>query len=191
MKRTIYILLLILASIPLYGQDTIKTGLYEIVYSQALEQPLHIKYTVKCPFGKAERTGMSFFKPDSIHTSDDEDYEDNVWDKGHMVPASSFSCDRDTLYQTFNYVNCALQHQSLNRGVWARLEQFEKDLAKFYEVNVEIDVVFKGTPNRLTTGAVVPSGFKKTIRFDNWLVIFYFPNKDPEGKDWHEFIVNE
>jgi len=191
MKRLIYIALIMLASLPLYGQDTIKTSLYEIVYSQALEQPLHIKYVVKCPFGQASRTGMSFFKPDSIHTSDDEDYEDNVWDKGHMVPASSFSCSRDTLYQTFNYVNCALQHQSLNRGAWARLEQFEKDLAKFYQVHVEIDVVFKGKPNRLTTGAVVPTGFKKTIRFDNRLVIFYFPNVDTSGKDWHEFIVHE
>jgi DNA/RNA endonuclease G (NUC1) len=191
MKRIIYILLLILASLPLYGQDTIKTNIYEIVYSQALEQPLHIKYKVACPFGQADRAGMSFWQPDGIHTSDEEDYEDNVWDKGHMVPASSFSCDEKTLRQTFSYVNCALQHQSLNRGCWARLEHFEKDLAKFYEVNVEIEVIFKGPPNRLTTGAVVPTGFKKTIRFDNWLVVFYFPNEDPGGKDWHEFIIKE
>lgn len=175
----------------LYGQDTIKTDIYTIVYSQALEQPLHVEYKVLCPFGKAERTGMSFWKPDSIHTSDNYDYEDNIWDKGHMVPANAFNCSEDTLYKTFSYVNCALQHQSLNRGVWARLEQFENDLAKFYDVSVEIDVVFKGMPNRLTTGAVVPTGFRKTIKFDDWLLIFYFPNSDTKGKDWHEFIINE
>jgi DNA/RNA endonuclease G (NUC1) len=191
-KRIIYIVAtLTLLSNATYAQDTIRTRLYEIVYSQALEQPLHIEYVVKCPFGKAERYGMSFFKPDSIHTSDNADYEDNIWDKGHMVPASSFSCSRDTLYQTFNYVNCALQHQSLNRGVWARLEQFEKNLAKFYKVNVKIDVLFRGKPNRLTTGAVVPTGFKKTIMFDDMTVEFYFPNEDTSGKDWHEFIINE
>jgi DNA/RNA endonuclease G (NUC1) len=191
MKQIIYIIAFSLMQLGLYSQDTIRNGLYEIVYSQALEQPMHIKYKVLCPFGQASRTGMSFWKPDRIHTSDNEDYEDNVWDKGHMVPASSFSCSRDTLYQTFNYINCALQHQSLNRGAWARLEQFEKDLAKFYEVYVEIDVIFKGMPNRLTTGAVVPTGFKKTIRFNNKRVVLYFPNMDTSGKDWHEFIINE
>lgn len=173
----------------LYGQDTIKTDIYEIVYSQALEQPLNVKYRVLCPFGKAERTGMGFWKPDSIYTSDNEDYKDNVWDKGHMAPANCFNCSKDTLYQTFNYINSALQHQSLNRGVWARLEQFEKDLAKFYEVGVEINVEFKGTPNRLTTGAAIPRGFKKTIIFDNRKLVFYFPNEDTTGKQWIDFLV--
>jgi DNA/RNA endonuclease G (NUC1) len=189
MKRIIYILALILAAVPLYGQDTIRTDIYTVVYSQALEQPLHVEYKVLCPFGRTERTGMDFWQPEGIHTSDDEDYEDNVWDKGHMAPANCFNCSKDTLYQTFSYLNCALQHQSLNRGVWARLEQFEKDLAKFYEVSVEIDVVFKGTPNRLTTGAVVPTGFRKTIKFDDWLLVFYFPNEDTTGKQWIDFLV--
>lgn len=191
MKHILYIIIFSLMSLTLYGQDTIKTDIYEIVYSQALEQPLYIKYKVLCPFGQASRAGMSFWKPDSIYTSEDEDYEDNVWDKGHMVPASAFSCSRDTLYQTFNYINCALQHQSLNRGVWARLEQFEKNLATFYEVNVEIKVIFKGKLNRLTTGATVPTGFEKTIKFNGRIVIFYFPNEDTTGRYWYEFIVND
>ena len=178
-------------SLPLYGQTTVKTEIYEIVYSETLEQPLHVKYTVGCPLGRASRAGMDFWQPEGIHTSDEEDYEDNVWDKGHMAPANAFNCDAQTLYQTFSYVNCALQHQSLNRGVWARLEQFENDLAKFYTVDVEIEVIFKGTPNRLTTGAVVPTAFKKTVRFDDWLLVFYFPNQDPAGKDWYEFLVKE
>lgn len=190
MKRIYYILMLVITSIVLYSQDTIKTDLYTIVYSQGLEQPIHVEYKVLCPFGKADRTGMRFWQPDSIHTSDDADYEDNIWDKGHMVPANCFNCSKDTLYQTFNYINSALQHQSLNRGVWARLEQFEKDLAKFYEVNVEIDVVFKGRPNRLTTCAIVPTGFKKTITFDKWRLVFYFPNEDTTGKHWIDFLIN-
>lgn len=191
MKRIIHTLLLILTSTLIYSQDTIKTNIYEIVYSQALEQPLRIRYKVACPFGQADRTGMSFWQPEGIHTSDEEDYKDNIWDRGHMVPASSFSCDEKTLRQTFSYVNCALQHQSLNRGCWARLERFEKDLAKFYEVRVEIEVIFKGPPNRLATRAAIPTGFKKTIRFDNRLVVFYFPNEDPAGKDWYEFIIGD
>ena len=173
------------------GQDTIRTDIYEIVYSQLLEQPLRIKYQVLCPFGKEERAGMNFWKPENIHTSDNYDYKDNIWDKGHMVPASSFSCNEDTLYQTFNYLNSALQHQSLNRGVWARLEQFEKDLAKFYTVNVEIEVLFGDLQNCLPTDAVVPTGFNKTIWFDDKKIAFYFPNEDTTGKDWSDFIINQ
>lgn len=190
MKHILYIIMFSMMSLTLYGQDTIKTDIYEIVYSQALEQPLYIKYKVLCPFGQASRAGMSFWKPDSIYTSDDEDCEDNVWDKGHMVPVSAFNCSRDTLYQTFNYINCALQHRSLNRGAWARLEQFEKNLAKFYEVKVEIRVIFKGKRNILTTGASVPTGFKKTIKFNGRIVVFYFPNEDTTGRDWYEFRIN-
>lgn len=188
--KKLFTIMLGLFCILVHSQDTIKTDLYEIVYSQALEQPLHVRYKILCPNGQSNRRGMHFFKIDSIHTSDNMDYEDNIWDKGHMVPANSFSCSRDTLYQTFSYINCALQHQSLNRGVWARLERFEKNLAKFFSVNVEIDVIFKGTPNQLTTGAIVPSGFKKKISFDNKIAIFYFPNKDTKGKVWYDFLIS-
>lgn len=191
MKKIFYIIAFSLMQLILYSQDTIKSDIYQIVYSQALEQPLYIKYKVLCPFGKESRTGMSFWKPDSIHTSDGADYEDNIWDRGHMVPANSFNCNREMLYATFNYINSALQHRSLNRGVWSRLELFEKDLAKFYEVTVEINVIFKGPPNRLITGAFVPSGFKKTIKFDNKQIIMYFPNKDTSGSSWYDFIITD
>lgn len=191
MKKIFYIITFSLMQLILYSQDTIKSDIYQIVYSQALEQPLHIEYKVLCPFGKESRAGMSFWKPDSIHTSDGADYEDNIWDRGHMVPANSFNCNREILYETFNYINIALQHRSLNRGVWARLEQFEKDLAKFYEVIVEIDVIFKGPPNRLITGAFVPSGFKKIIKFDNKQIVLYFPNEDTRGSVWYDFIISE
>lgn len=189
MKNIFYVLFFSVFSLYLYSQDTIKNGLYEVVYSQSLEQPLFVRYKVMCPYGSASRSGMSFWKPDYIHTSDDSDYEDNIWDKGHMAPVSAFNCDRETIRQTFNYINCALQHQSLNRGSWSRIEQFENDLAKFYDVTVEIEVIFRNPHNRLTTGATVPTGFKRTIRFDNKVIVLYFPNRDNGGMQWHEFII--
>lgn len=173
-----------------YSQDTIKNELFEIVYSQALEQPLYVKYRVLCPEGTADRKGIYFYSPEDLHTSDDADYENNVWDKGHMAPANAFNCNRDSLRKTFSFVNCALQHRSLNRGAWSRLENFEHDLALIFDVDVEVIVFFKGPPNRLTTGAYVPSGFKKTIRFDGYTISFYFPNKDPNGKKWPEFRID-
>src|SRR5210317_1518780 len=87
--------------------------LYQGVYSEVYEQPLEVTYTVKCPNGQASRTGMDLYTDDKIHTSDNDDYSKNIWDKGHLAPAAAFSCDKETLKKTFSYLNSALQHQGL------------------------------------------------------------------------------
>lgn len=165
-------------------------GLYKGVYSEVLQQPLWVAYTVKCPNGQASRKGMNFFVPVNIKTSDDLDYANNIYDKGHMAPAAAFSCNRGMLLKTFSYLNSALQHQGLNRGQWNQLESFERDLANFYTVRVHIRVLFEGKQNRLKTGAVIPSGFIKTLIFDNKKIIFKFPNKDTKGTDWIDYKIN-
>ena len=170
----------------------IKTNIFEIEYSQRFQQPLVIKYKVQCPTGDEERDGMSFKKYPGVVTSDDADYVNNVWDKGHMAPAGAFTCDAIKLSETFSYLNCALQHESLNRGPWKELERFEKDLTKVYAfVSIEIRVHFENKPEKwLKTGALVPVGFSKTIICDGEVFEFYFPNKDVAGHDWIEYKIN-
>ena len=123
--------------------------LYDVIYSEDYEQPLQVTYRVMCPTGEISRTGMDFWKPDGWKTSDNDDYKANVYDKGHMAPAAAFNCfDKETLRETFNYLNCALQHESLNRGPWKELERFERDLSKvFEEVNVKVTIHFQMNPN--------------------------------------------
>lgn len=192
MKKLVLSLFLIISSVVVNGQDLkiIKTDIFTVGYSEALEQPVWVEYKVLCPNGEAERTGMDFWIPEGVHTSDDADYAANVWDKGHMAPASAFSCDKETLKKTFSYLNSALQHESLNRGVWNRLEAFERDLGNFYDVNVRIDVIFDETSEVLPTGATVPTSFKKTIKFGDKEVSFLFPNEAISGKRWIDFIIN-
>jgi len=165
-------------------------GLFQGVYSEVLEQPLEVTYIVPCPNGDASRDGLDFYEDANIHTSDDDDYRNNVWDKGHLAPAAAFSCDRETIKKTFTYLNSALQHQSLNRGIWNRLETFERDLANFFEVSVKIEVLFEGNVQVLPTGATVPSGFIKTIQFADQTVSFKFPNADTSGTDWIDYRTN-
>lgn len=167
----------------------IQNDLYTIAYSEELEQPLEISYTIACPNGKASRAGMDFYTIDEFHTSDDDDYYDNIWDKGHMAPAAAFSCTEEMLYQTFSYANSALQHQSLNRGVWRLLEEFERNASNFYTVRVYIEVLFEGKLTRLDTGAVVPSGFRKTLSVGDKTIVLEFPNDDTRGTDWVDYIV--
>jgi DNA/RNA endonuclease G (NUC1) len=164
--------------------------LYQGVYSEVYEQPLEVTYTVKCPNGQASRTGMDFFTDGKIHTSDNDDYSNNVWDKGHLAPAAAFSCTKETLKKTFSYLNSALQHEGLNRGQWNQLESFERDLANFYEVKVKIVVLFEGKLTVLPSGATVPSGFVKIIEFNGQKHTFNFPNIDTKGTDWIDYKVN-
>jgi DNA/RNA endonuclease G (NUC1) len=185
-----FLLLNVLFSQPNIGIDT---DIFSVRYSSQLEQPLFISYTVLCPNGDASRSGLDFRLYEGVHTSDNDDYKNNEWDKGHLAPAAAFNCDRDMLKQTFTYINCSLQHEGLNRGPWKELEEFERNLAKVYdEVYVTILCHFSENSLLLPTGATVPDGFTKTITWGGKEECFYFPNQDVSGTDWIEFrITNE
>ena len=168
---------------------TIVTDIFTVEYSEDLEQPTYLVYDVECPIGNASRSGTQWYKDPNIHTSDLADYQNNEWDRGHLAPAASFNCDKETIRKTFTYLNCALQHEGLNRGPWKELERFERNLAKFYNVKVEVQVEFDSIPNRVEGGAAIPSYFIKTIFFSDKVISFRFPNTDVAGEDWFNFII--
>ena len=192
MRKILLILLLIRCVTSGFGQRTITISnpVFTVLYSQEYEQPLKLMYISSNRPKNVDRGSMDFYLEDSIRTSDDRDYRHNEWDKGHLAPAAAFSCDRETIKKTFTYLNSALQHQSLNRGIWNRLETFERDLANFFEVSVKIEVLFEGNVQVLPTGATVPSGFIKTIQFADQTVSFKFPNADTSGTDWIDYRTN-
>jgi endonuclease G len=193
MKRLL-LLLLLTTSFLSFGQlrDSVyvKTDIFEVSYSEKLEQPLRIKYQVLCPNGQASRQGMDFYTEKQYKTSDAKDYENNVYDKGHLAPAADFSCDKVMLYKTFTYLNCTLQNQYLNRGTWRFLEVYERELAKKYIVNVEIKLIYSDKSIKLPTGATVPDAFLKIIKYNGITEKYYFLNEKPKSSDFKLYIVN-
>ena len=193
MKKLLLLLLLLPAIV--FGQlrdcVNVKTPIYEVKYSEKLEQPTWIKYTVLCPDGTASRAGMDFYTNDSIKTSNNDDYVKNLYDKGHLAPAADFNCTKEMLYQTFSYLNCALQNQYLNRGVWRMLEEYERELAKTETVTVTIDLVFSRKSIKLPTGATVPDGFYKTIRLEKSKKTYkyYFANEAPKKPKFTDYSI--
>jgi DNA/RNA endonuclease G (NUC1) len=164
------------------------TPYFKIVYSEVLEQPRRVEYSVPCPKGTASRSGLDFYTEKGIKTSDRHDYVNNEWDKGHMAPAAAFSCTRDMIAETFTYVNCALQQENLNRGAWRLLEAKERKLAEHNQVQVLIVVEFGKGAKKLPTGATIPTGFYKEIRYDNIRECYYFPNSRPATTDFTNFV---
>ena len=186
------IVCLFIATQSVFGQvKTYKGKLYTVIYSEDYEQPLQVTYKVMCPTGEISRNGMDFWKPSGWKTSDNEDYKANIYDKGHMAPAAAFNCyDKQTLKETFNYLNCALQHQSLNRGPLKELERFERDLSKVFEkVQVDITIHFDNEPEFVEGGAQIQSGFTKVIVQGDHKWTFYFDNVNLKGRDWSDFKI--
>jgi endonuclease G len=192
------LLLTLLLTLPLFvfSQKTlrdsiyIKTNMFEIVYSEKLQQPKFIRYTVQCPNGTANRKGMDFYTCDSILTSDNKDYENNPYDKGHLAPAADFNCDRDMLFKTFTYLNCSLQQENLNRTTWRLLEVRERELAKTNKtVVVEIRCIFSKKSIVLPSGATVPDAYIKTIKYGKKTEKYYFKNEKPASTDFTKYII--
>ena len=195
MKKLLSILFFVLPLF-VFAQKTlrdsiyIKTNMFEIVYSEKLQQPKFIRYTVQCPNGTASRKGMDFYTCDSILTSDNLDYANNPYDKGHLAPAADFSCDRETLYKTFTYLNCSLQQENLNRTTWRLLEERERELAKTNKVViVEIRCVYSLKSLVLPSGATVPDGYYKTIKYGKTIEKYYFKNEKPLSTDYKKYII--
>jgi DNA/RNA endonuclease G (NUC1) len=191
MKRILILALLILQTGLSFAQRSkvsVDCGIYKVEYSEVYEQPLKLSYTITCKDGKVPRKGLDFYTNDSIKTSDNRDYEKNVWDKGHLAPAAHFNCQLSTLKTTFSYLNCVLQHETLNRGAWRLLEAYERELSKKSDVVVEILVDFS-TFEKLPTGACVPKGFWKKIYLDKKLYqTYYFANVETKTTDYTKFL---
>lgn len=167
----------------------VKTSIFEVVYSEKLQQPKWIEYTVLCHDGTISRKGLDFYPVNGILTSSHEDYENNIYDKGHLAPAADFNCDKEYLKQTFSYLNCVLQHEKLNRGVWRLLEQHERNLAEKYSVKVEIRMNYSQKSSVLVTGATIPDSFSKIIHYNNKKEKYFFKNEEPKSPDFGYYRV--
>ena len=133
---------------------------------------------------------MDFKTVPNIRTSNSEDYAKNVWDKGHLAPAATFSDNMENLSTTFSYLNCALQNQYLNRGEWRLLEEQERKWDDKENLTVKITLDFDKSCLVIPTGATVPKGFTKHIYFETtkrW-ECYYFLNERPEKK-WNEHKI--
>ena len=166
----------------------IETPIYQVTYSETKEQPIQLTYLSSNRVKNVDRGSMNFYTDKEIHTSDNADYYRNVWDKGHLAPAATFSDSRENLRMTFSYLNCALQNQYLNRGAWRLLEEQERKWDDQEELKVTIKIEF--SDSILPTGATIPSRFIKCIEFtdSNNIRCYSFPNERPT-KEWEEYEI--
>ena len=174
----------------LRAEVIIENPVFKVWYSEIKEQPLKLIYTSTNRVKNVDRGSMNFYTEKEVHTSDNKDYYRNVWDKGHLAPAATYSDSYENLRQTFSYLNCALQNQYLNRGEWRLLEEEEREWDDSQNLTITVDLVWDEGYEILPTGGHIPTDMIKHIYFENDKVwrCFEFENEKPT-KGWEEHEV--
>jgi len=188
MKKIVILFIFLILSLISFGQNVrIKNDVFEVLYSQSLEQPLIIKYRSTNRPTNVNRGAMDFYKEENIKTSDGDDYKANIYDKGHGAPAATFSDNMVNLKQTFSYLNCIMQDKYLNRGEWRMLEEQIRKWDDTENITVLIKTFFDKPVKKVTTGAAIPSHLQKHIYFEKqkkWKC-YVFLNEKPKFS-WEE-----
>ena len=195
-----YILLLLIFSLGCTAQEIespqlrseviVENDVFKVWYNEIYEQPMKLVYTSTNRVKNVDRGSMNFYTEKEVHTSDNADYYRNVWDKGHLAPAATYSDSYENLKQTFSYLNCALQNQYLNRGEWRLLEEQERDWDDEQNLTITVELVFDEGHEVLASGGHIPTDMVKHIYFETskeWKC-FEFENIKPE-KGWEEHEV--
>lgn len=188
MKKTIFFISFLIVSFVSFAQDVkVKNNVFEVLYSQDLEQPRWIKYRSTNRPTNVNRGSMDFYKESNIKTSDGDDYYKNIYDKGHGAPAATFSDNMENLKQTFSYLNSILQDQYLNRGEWRLLEEQERRWDDTENLTVLITLYFDTPAKRVSTGAAIPYMLEKHIYFETRKIwkCFVFLNEKPKH-EWED-----
>ena len=188
MKKIVILFSFLIVSLISFGQNVrIKNEVFDVLYSQSLEQPLIIKYRSTNRPTNVNRGAMDFYKEANIKTSDGDDYKANIYDKGHGAPAATFSDNMVNLKQTFSYLNCKMQDKYLNRGEWRMLEEQIRKWDDTENITVLIKTFFDKPVKKVTTGAAIPSHLQKHIYFEKqkkWKC-YVFLNEKPKFS-WEE-----
>jgi DNA/RNA endonuclease G (NUC1) len=183
MKKIVILFSFLILSLVSFGQNVrIKNNVFEVLYSQSLEQPLVIKYRSLNRPTNVNRGAMDFYKEANIKTSDADDYKANIYDKGHGAPAATFSDNMVNLKQTFSYLNCIMQDKYLNRGEWRMLEEQIRKWDDTENITVLIKTFFDNPVKKVATGAAIPSHLQKHIYFEKqkkWKC-YVFLNEKPK-----------
>jgi len=141
---------------------------YSVGYSENLKNPLWVCYSifeVTDPVGHERPSRFSVdFRTSSQATHDA--YTNSGYDRGHMAPnaAIDYCYGRSAQLETFLMSNICPQTPTLNRGIWATLEEQAREWANLYgAVFVYTGPIFDEEPEYLPSGVEIPDAFYKIV----------------------------
>lgn len=95
-------------------------------YDDDLRVPIWVAYELTKADAKKHLERLDCFRKDPRlndgAASICEDYEEPIFDRGHMAPSADMSRGRLAQTNSFIFSNMTPQHDRFNRGIWARFE---------------------------------------------------------------------
>ena len=156
---------------------------YTLSYNETHEQANWVSYMVtKVELeNEVAKRKNNFTEDTSIITGSAqlEDYKGSGYDRGHLAPAATFVDNQKEMDESFLMSNMSPQDPSFNRGVWKRLEEYERKMAMEKDTVYVIcgpvltDDLQKIGPNNVS----VPRLFFKIIYYKDWMMCFIITNK--------------
>ena len=132
MKKFLLITLLSLITISSHSQKienadvVIDMTYYKAYYCNNIKSSSYVIYKLYKAGGKVERKGMSFKQYKTIPYI-------HPWkrgyDKGHLLSAEDMAYSRKSMLSTFTYINVVPQTPHLNRGIWKKYENKERQIS--------------------------------------------------------------
>ena len=114
------------------------------------------------------------------------DYYKSGYDKGHIAPSASFVHDQVLNNETFLMSNMSPQSPSFNRGMWKKLEIYERQLAYIFDtVYIIAGPILDSISENIGKNQVcVPKYYYKIFIDSDWNVIdcYIMQNKKLYGK---------
>lgn len=192
--KNIFLLLMLVFTTLSHGQDDLPRLInfddqiiyhtsYTLSYNETHEQPNWVKYMVtKTDLENEVAKRKNNFKEDkTIVTGSAQlvDYKGSGYDRGHLAPAATFVDSQKEMDESFYMSNMSPQEPSFNRGVWKRIENYERKVAMEKDTvyvicgGVLVETLKTIGPNKVS----VPRFFYKIIYTEDWMICFLLKNE--------------
>jgi endonuclease G, mitochondrial len=169
---------------------------YTTTFSKSKHFPVVVKYWLTKAILDCEHRfkRKNKFKPDPFipeYTNLDKDYKKSGYDRGHQMDAYDCGCDSTAMIESFYYSNVAPQEPTLNRGIWKKLEEYTRKLAKKYD-SILVWCGSVTIEDRHIGRVAIPDYCWKVlyIRKINKVVSYSFRNDGPRLTDLHSYEVS-
>jgi endonuclease G len=156
---------------------------FTLSYNETCEQPNWVLYQVTKEDleNKVAKRKNNFKEDVDIITGSatPQDYYKSGFDRGHLAPAATFVDDQREMDESFLMSNMSPQNPSFNRGVWKRLEEYERKMAMEKDsVWVISGPVLNTTLPKIGDNRVcIPELYYKVIYTEGFIMCFILKNE--------------
>lgn len=179
---------------------------YSLAEDGRLKIPLWVQYELESSELEGPATRGDDFRPDlSIPAgfrSELADYARSGYDRGHMAPAADMKRSDEVMGESFSLSNMCPQNPTLNRGLWARLEDAVRGwVQQRGALTIISGPVFEPRAGKVTypvlggNSVAVPTHFYKIVvdasrAGDVQALVFLIPNEAPRETDLATYLVS-